>query len=144
MWTPRLALAAAVLFIAACAPIPTGPSVAVRTGAGKTADEFAADDRTCRAAAAQEIQTKGGNVPAQRRYDMAYAQCMYAKGHQIPLPGRAPADTSVSSPGTPTAAPAQWPPTRAQVECELSGGVWRAALDFCEFPSPDLPLRRWR
>jgi len=144
MSRPRLVLASALLFATACAPVPSGPSVAVRTGAGKTPEEFASDDRSCRAAAAQEIQTKGGNVPAQRRYDMAYTQCMYAKGHQLPLPAPAPAETSASPPGTPTAAPVQWPPTMAQVECEMWGGVWRSALNFCEFPSPDLPLRRGR
>src|SRR5947207_698590 len=82
-----------------------------------------------------------------RRYDMTYLQCMYAQGHQIPAPGQRPTDTSSSTavpPGTPTAAPATWPPTRAQIDCEQSGGVWRAALNFCEFPAPDFPSRRWR
>ena len=77
---------------------------------------------------------------AQRRFDMTYMQCMYAKGNQIPSAARSPAPTTASTPappGTPTAAPLAWPPTRAQIDCEQSGGVWRAALDFCEFPSPD-------
>jgi len=26
-------------------------------------------------------------VETQRRYDFAYAQCMYARGHQVPVPG---------------------------------------------------------
>ncbi|MBP1687685.1 MAG: hypothetical protein H6Q33_3828 [Deltaproteobacteria bacterium] len=29
----------------------------------------------------------GSQYEAQRRYDMAYIQCMYAKGHQVPVPG---------------------------------------------------------
>ena len=139
---------AAGLAIAACAHVPTGPSATVLAGSGKTMEQFQTDDAVCRQTATHEIEsTKGGGVPAQRRYDMTYAQCMYAKGHQIPMSGERPTDTSSSTaapPGTPTAAPASWPPTRAQVDCERSGGVWRAALNFCEFPAPDSPSRRWR
>ena len=83
----------------------------------------------------------------QRRYDMTYMQCMYAKGHEIRVPGVAgePATNPSASPvppGTPTAAPVTWPPTRAQIECEQSGGVWRAALDFCEYQAPEPVIRR--
>jgi len=148
VWRRGLLIAAGVV-TAACAPVPTGPGVMVLAGPGKTLEQFQADDRACRQLASQEIQqTKGGEVAAQRRYDMAYMQCMYAKGHQLPRSGEAPSGTSSSStavpPGTPQAAPVVWPPTPAQIECERSGGVWRAALDFCEFPSPDFPRRRWR
>jgi hypothetical protein len=144
----RLALAAVLLTVTACAGVPTGPSVMVLAGKGKTLEQFQTDDGVCRQVAAQEIQkTKRSDIPAQRRYDMAYMQCMYAKGHDIRVPGVAselPSSTSASGvpPGTPTAAPVTWPPTRAQIDCEASGGVWRAALDFCEFPSPEIPLRR--
>ena len=134
---------------AACAPVPTGPSVMVLAGPGKTLEQFQTDDRACRASASQELEkTKGGQVPPQRRYDIAYMQCMYAKGHQLPRAGEKPGEPSSSSaavpPGTPQAAPLVWPPSPAQLECEASGGVWRAALDFCEFPSPEFPRRRWR
>ena len=143
----RVVLAfAVVVLLTACASAPTAPSVLVVAGSGKTWEQFRADDETCRQSASAEIQTKqGGNVPAQRRYDMVYMQCMYAKGHQIPTPG-APRRTSSDAvpPGTRTAAPVAWPPTPDQINCERSGGVWRAALDFCEFPSPDRPFRRWR
>jgi hypothetical protein len=46
----------------------------------------------------------------QRRYDTAYVQCMYAKGHQVPVPAgaapanhaqQAPADTSANAGGFP-------------------------------------------
>jgi hypothetical protein len=72
---------------------------------------------------------------------------MYAKGHDIRVPKVAaepPANTSASTvpPGTPTAAPVTWPPTRAQLDCEASGGVWRAALDFCEYQAPEPMIRR--
>jgi hypothetical protein len=147
LWGVMLLIAACVA-IAACAAVPTGPSVMALAGSGKTLEQFQMDDWTCRESAAREIErSKSGEVPAQGRYDMAYMQCMYAKGHRIPAVGERPSDTSSSGavpPGTPTAAPAVWPPTRAQVDCERSGGVWRAALNFCEFPAPDVPIRRWR
>jgi hypothetical protein len=119
----------------------------VLAGRGKTFEQFHADDGACQQVAAREIQsTKSGEVPAQRRYDIAYMQCMYAKGHQIPGPARSSTETSSSdtaaAPGTPTAAPVSWPPTPEQIECEGSGGVWRAALDFCEFPEFRIRHRR--
>ena len=144
----RLALAAALLTLTACAGVPTGPSVMVLAGKGKTLEQFQTDDGVCRQVAAQEIQsTKRSEMPAQRRYDMAYMQCMYAKGHELRVPGVAgePATNPSASPvpsGTPTAAPVTWPPTRAQIECEQSGGVWRAALDFCEYQAPEPVIRR--
>lgn len=88
-----------LVVVAACARTPTGPSVLVLAGSGKTLEEFQRDDAACRASAARELETtKGGEVPAQRRYDMTYMQCMYAKGHQIPVPGGRPGYTSSGSP----------------------------------------------
>jgi hypothetical protein len=139
----RWLIAVAVLTAAAgCAPIPTGPSVLVLAGSGKTTEQFQADDNACRQLASREVErTQGGQVPAQRRYDMAYAQCMHARGNQLPQAPPPTTSSAPAAPGTPTAAPITWPPTPAQIDCEQSGGVWRAALDFCEFPSP---YRRWR
>jgi hypothetical protein len=34
---------------------------------------------------------------AQRRYDFGYQQCMYAKGHRVPLAGRFTSESSMSS-----------------------------------------------
>lgn len=51
-----------------------------------------------------------GNVSAyemQRRYDFAYQQCMYSKGHRIPVSGRFSTPTYVSPPA---AAPVPPPP----------------------------------
>jgi hypothetical protein len=131
--------AACAALTTACAGTPTGPSVMVLAGAGKTLDEFHRDDGACRQMAAQELQnTKGGEVPAQRRYDMSYMQCMYAKGHQIPVPGTRPSSNVSGSQSAPSASPI----SGAQIDCERSGGVWRAALNFCEFPKPDTPILR--
>src|SRR2546429_8905120 len=140
---------AAGLIMAACATIPTGPSVMVLPGTGKPFEQFQADDAACRQWALQSagITTKkaatdslvtgaavgtaigaaagaalgaaagnpaigaapgpgvgllGGTAVAggyadanvnsvQRRYDLGYMQCMYAKGNQIPVsPGSVP------------------------------------------------------
>jgi hypothetical protein len=87
--------------IGGCASTPTGPSVMVLPGAGKTMDQFQADDARCRQIATSELQReRPGTVPAQQRYDMAYMQCMYAAGNQIPGTSR----TGYSAPGS--AAPA--------------------------------------
>ena len=148
----RFLLPIGLVLLAGCATQPpTGPSVMVLPGSGKSFDQFRYDDNECRqyastqlgGATAQQASTDsafksaavgtavgaaagglaGGNSGAgvgaglglavgaltgmdassssgyslQRRYDIAYEQCMYAKGHQIPMaasryaPRRAPA-----------------------------------------------------
>jgi hypothetical protein len=144
-----------VLMVAACATVPTGPSVMALPGTGKQFDEFRADDASCRQFAFDQIggmtanqaatdsALKSGAVGAlvgaaagaiiggrnstgvgagtgllfgsvagagaadssaygaQRRYDNAYIQCMYAKGDRVPVAGRltsAPATAYESAP----------------------------------------------
>jgi hypothetical protein len=133
------ALAAFVL--AGCVSVPSGPSVMVLPGSGKSFDQFRADDVDCRqfahyqaggstpdnAAASSAISSAavgtvigaaagaafGGHNGAasgagaglitgsligastagasqyevQRRYDNGYQQCMYARGHKVPVAG---------------------------------------------------------
>ncbi len=132
----------ALTMLAGCVTMPTGPSVTVMPGTGKTFEEFQADDAVCRQWAGRQIGiapqevagqntaagavagtaigaglgaalgAASGNVgagaaigagsglligtaagassgqaygwEAQRSYDIAYMQCMYAKGNQIP------------------------------------------------------------
>jgi Glycine-zipper domain len=56
-------------------------------------------------------QGEDAKVSVQRRYDVAYMQCMYAKGHQIPVPRGAQGYTS-STPTAP-APPRNVPPPPA-------------------------------
>jgi len=80
-----LAVLGSAAIIGGCTSTPTGPSVMVLPGTSKTFDQFQADDGRCRQMATTELQREqGGSVPAQQRYDMAYMQCMYAAGNQIP------------------------------------------------------------
>ncbi len=132
-----------LLVVSGCATLPAGPSVMVLPPAGKSFEQFQADDAVCKqfanaqvggvtgqeaaqksavssaaigtalgAAAGAAIGSASGNMGAgaaigagsglllgsaagtgyssgsyyetQRRYDIAYMQCMYAKGNQIP------------------------------------------------------------
>jgi hypothetical protein len=152
--------------------MPSGPSVLVLPGTGKSFDQFRGDDYMCRQFAFGQV---GGVTPnqvavasgvgsaaigtavgaaagaaigggegaavgagggllagsavgagaasssgyvAQERYDMSYIQCMYSKGHRVPVSGRfideSPAvgnspPASVPPPPPPDAPP---PPTR--------------------------------
>ena len=158
------------LVLAACATVPTGPSVMVLPGTGKPFEQFQADDAACRqfalhsagittkkaagdtmvtgaavgtaigAAAGAALGAAAGN-PAigaaagagagllggtavggsyadtnvhsvQRRYDVGYMQCMYAKGNQIPVSrGAVPYSTNNVSTPPPPPPPATTPPT---------------------------------
>lgn len=137
-----LALSAAALFAGCATPPPTGPSVMVLPGSGKSFDQFRFDDNECRTYSSQAIggtnvadaqsnsavksaaigtavgaaagglmggrsgagvgagvgliggslagtgESQASGYTLQQRYDHAYQQCMYAKGHQIPMAAR--------------------------------------------------------
>ncbi len=161
-YSPVIALA-----LAACATVPSGPSMLVLPGTGKNFDQFRADDMDCRGYASSQIGATpqqaaedsgvrsaalgtalgavagaaiGGHQGAavgagtglvvgsvagtgvasqsayslQQRYDFGYEQCMYAKGHKVPVRGSfassipAPAR---SAPPPPSAPPANYSPS---------------------------------
>jgi hypothetical protein len=152
----------ALLLVTGCATIPTGPSVMVLPGSGKSFEQFQADDAICRQWASQQLGTapqetanqstaksavagtvigaglgaaigsasgaagtgaaigaasglllgsaagasagQASGYEAQRRYDMAYEQCMYSRGNSIPgvitrSPGRRYAPPPPPPPG---------------------------------------------
>ena len=56
-------------------------------------------------------QAQGSYYASQRRYDAAYYQCMYAKGHKVPLYGRyTPTPRRPPPPPPPPSAPPVYPP----------------------------------
>jgi len=150
-------LLVAALGLAGCVSMPTGPSIAVLPGTGKSFDQFRNDDFDCRQYASVQVgginpsqaasdsgvksaavgtvlgavaggAMDGGSGAAvgagvgllagalagstagtasgygvQQRYDSAYIQCMYAKGHKVPVSGQftsAPPDASAPRPYT--------------------------------------------
>jgi hypothetical protein len=162
----RLVLVVA-LGLAGCVSLPTGPSVMVLPGTGKSFDQFRMDDQMCRqyafdqiggqtAARAQEssavtsaavgaivgalagaaiggdasaaaagagVGLVGGSLAgasaanvsaydAQYRYDMAYQQCMYAKGHRVPVYGRYSPEQGPFYSSPPPPPPGSLPPPR--------------------------------
>ena len=84
----RSLLFGALFLMTACATLPTGPGVLVLPREGTPLEDFQRDDRECQGYAAQQLPTgtAAGASAATRqwRYDMAYVQCMYAKGHRVP------------------------------------------------------------
>src|SRR5262244_3569472 len=131
MTAPRIILLVGVLvLLAGCATVPTGPSVMVLPGSGRSFEQFQGDDGVCRQWALAQTGTTpneagavntatgatigtvvgaalgaaigaatglfggtaigvgnayGAALSVQSRYDIAYMQCMYAKGNQIPV-----------------------------------------------------------
>jgi hypothetical protein len=158
----------ACLALSACVSVPTGPSVLVLPGTGRSFDEFRSDEMVCRAyameqnggASAQQRSREsaatsaavgtavgavagaavGGHQGAavgggaglvvgsiagidsgqqsaygsQRQYDNLYIQCMYAKGHRVPVPAgmaaRSPVSVTTAPGGNIPPPPAGLPP----------------------------------
>jgi hypothetical protein len=96
-----------LLVFAACTTLPSAPSVMALPGAGKTVAQFRADDYGCRQFAGGESGGRSSAYEEQRGYDGTYMQCMYAKGHKVPVGGALP---SVNPPADYT--PLYPPPAR--------------------------------
>jgi hypothetical protein len=105
-----------VVLVVGCATTPTGPGVLVLPGTGKSFDQFRADEQECRQYAQAQIAggTDGSLAGAgpsgrtlQQRYDFGYTQCMYARGHKIPM---ARQDADRYSPRPRASAPPPPPP----------------------------------
>jgi hypothetical protein len=80
------------LLLAACAPTVYGPGVLVLPGTNKTFDQFRFDEQECRSYAQTRVNNSesewGSAGSTQQLYDRAFLQCMYGKGHKIPVSGR--------------------------------------------------------
>ena len=107
----RLLLIAMVI-VAGCATVPDGPSVLVLPGTGKSFEQFRADESECRSYA-QSQAGQYSDASLQQRYDFGYQQCMYVRGHKIPMSVREvrrAASRSPSAPPVGTSAPPPPPP----------------------------------
>ncbi len=160
-WVKIVSVSCAVLVLGACATAPSGPSMLVLPGSGKSFETFRFDDFECRNFATAQANTaaadqarqdsmvrgaalgtvvgaiagaaidgsrgagvgagtgliigtasgassgSGDSFSAQRRYDHAYVQCMYSKGHRVPI------DARLSEQPVPRAQPAATAPPPA-------------------------------
>lgn len=140
-----------MLCLGGCTTLPpSGPSMTVLPGSGKTFEQFRSDDSDCRLYASQQTggspanaavdsgvrsaalgtllgaaagaAINGGRGAAvgagtgllfgsvagagagdasaynlQQRYDVGYIQCMYAKGHKVPVSGRMMSESGMQS-----------------------------------------------
>ena len=163
----KLFLVPALLLAGCATPPPSGPSIMVLPGSGKSFDQFRYDDYECRQYASAQVggttaadaQTNsavksaaigtavgaaagglmGGNSGAgvgagvglaagalagtdasarsgyslQQRYDIGYQQCMYAKGHQIPMAANRYTPRRAAPGAAPSIAPPPPPPPGA-------------------------------
>jgi len=172
-----------IVLVSGCATVPTGPTVMVLPGSGKTFQQFQVDDAICRQWARQQIGASpqetfnqntasgaavgtvigagvgaalgsaSGNAGAgaafgagtglligsaegsnagyyygnevQRRYDIAYQQCMYANGNVIPGMIRTRPARRMPPPPPP----------------DLSGPVQNETSPLYPAPPPGAPLR---
>ncbi len=167
-----LGVVAGTLLLGACTVMPTGPSMLVLPGTGRSMDNFRYDDNECRqyayaqiggtsaqqaanqsavgsavigtaigaaagaaiggsqgAAVGAGVGLVGGSAVGvnsayasgygtQRQYDNAYIQCMYAKGHRVPVPAnmsysapvRSPVQSQPRDPSIPPPPPGAPPP----------------------------------
>jgi len=116
----RCALAfGALLLLSACGSTPLyGPGVLVLPGTGKSFDQFRSDEHDCRGYAQGQLsdQEEDSAGPLQRRYDRAFLQCMYAKGHKIPVGSPYSASTESAQSAGVTARPP--PPPSGQPPAE--------------------------
>jgi hypothetical protein len=94
------------LLLTACSSAAYGPSVLVLPGSGKTFEQFRFDEQECRGYA----QPSDQDSAAQQQFDRRFVQCMYAKGHKVPVSSRysdAQQETAARTPPPPAQPPAE-------------------------------------
>jgi hypothetical protein len=100
-------IAIAALLLGGCVEYPSQPTVAVMPAPNKPFEVFQGDDLACRSYAFQQAKANNDyQYGAQYRYNVAYMQCMYSRGNQVP-------GSYVTAVGTPPPAPETTPPPPA-------------------------------
>ena len=98
-----------LLLLNACAALPTGPRVLVLPQVGTPLEDFQRDEGECRGYASRQVAAgaQAATHPAtlQWRYDVAYVQCMYAKGHRVPYAATPPPSPQTTPPQPPPGPP---------------------------------------
>ena len=81
-----------VFLLSACASIPSGPSVMVLPGSGKTFDQFRGDDSYCKQYAGEQV---GGATPNQAAISSGAGTAAIAK-YASPTPAQSTFPVSIS------------------------------------------------
>jgi hypothetical protein len=112
----KAASALSALLLTACASPVYGPGILVLPGSNKTFDQFRFDEQECRGYAQAQLTDSGSEWGStQQRYDRAFLQCMYAKGHKVPVSGRYfDAEPQAAVPTPPPPPQGKPPPPQAQ------------------------------
>jgi hypothetical protein len=92
----RIQIVVTVCAVAAgCVSQPIGPAVAVKPGRDKPFTVFLQDDAQCKqyareqlargvdTRAASDAHVSRAQLNVQQRYDLAYLECMHAKGNEV-------------------------------------------------------------
>ena len=129
------------LALTGCANLPSGPSVLVLPGSAMSFDRFINDNTSCQQLALAQAASLVGTGTAigsieinQQRYDAAFIQCMYAKGHQVPVS----AQLAPSSQIVPTAT--MPPPPDAIYPAESGAMSMQPPASSATIPPPPLGL----
>ena len=92
---------ALMVVLSACSTIPSGPSALALPGEKVSESQFRKDEKSCRTFAHEEllgsIHKPQSIEEAQLHFDINYLQCMYTKGHLIPISGEILTDKSGSA-----------------------------------------------
>lgn len=104
--THKLLALACMAALTACSTIPSGPSALVLPAAQTSETRFRADESACRRFAHGQLLTSAhpphSLEEGQLHFDISYLQCMYGKGHQIPVVGEVISSQSAWAAPTPT------------------------------------------
>ena len=115
-----------LLALAACVTVPTQPGILALPGTDKTLEQFQADENECgrnaygRVSAMNASSSDYYELP--RRFDFAFLQCLYAKGHKVPVLGgytNAPAGNPPPSGAQPQPEGIPPPPPGAQPQPQV-------------------------
>lgn len=79
-----------MLLLASCSTMPSGPGVLALPGPDKDFTQFQNDDVNCRKFARGQIELSkikpNSFEEGQQLYNIGYIQCMFGKGHRVPVP----------------------------------------------------------
>lgn len=104
MFRKMIALLMTTLILG-CTSVPSGPSALALPGDKASESQFRKDEKACRTYAHEELLSCSHKPQsleeAQLHFDINYLQCMYTKGHLIPISGEILTDKTGSGPTPP-------------------------------------------